>query len=221
MVTRRHPDRSTRAVLLVDSFAESGHDVWTMLGQTVEAAVALAESHLSVSDQVGLVELGGIIRWIRPGSGRHHLERLVDALLATRLYQSAADRDIAAVPPRALPPRSFVLALSPLLDERFVDALVALRRGGHDVAVVEFTPPIPSAGEPSRPRRVGVRDGYGARGGASALAVRLWRAERALTRDRLIEEGMAVAERDPEQAWDLVLDELTRRRRRVGAGPRP
>lgn len=217
MVSRRHPDRSTRVVLLVDSFADSGHDVWRLLGETVEAAVALAESHLSVTDEVGLVELGGIVRWVRPGSGRHHLQRLVDSLLNTRLYESAADRDIAVVPARALPPRSFVLALSPLLDDRFVDALVALRSGGHDVAVVEFTPPVPDRSGIAQPRRPGRR----AAPTASALSLRLWRAERALTRDRLTEQGVAVAERDPDQPWDVVLDDLGRRRRRVGAGLRP
>ena len=116
LVTQRHPDRATDVILLVDSFVESGHDVHTAVGLAVEAAVALAESHLSLSDRVGLVELGGVVRWVHPGTGRLQLQRLTDALLGTRLYANSTDRDLAVLPPGALPPRSFVVALTPLLD---------------------------------------------------------------------------------------------------------
>jgi uncharacterized protein (DUF58 family) len=201
LVSRRHPDRSTHVVLLLDSFVDSGHDVRTMLGEAIEAAVALAESHLAVSDRVGLVELGGVTRWVSPGAGRHHLQRLVDALLATRLFRSEADRPVSIVPPRALPPRSFVVALSPLLDRRFIEALGVLRAGGHDVAVVEFPPPL----DETSPRWN--------RTDLSPAALRLWLAEREALRDRLAERGVAVAARQPGQPWDPVLDQLATVRR--------
>ena len=183
LVSQRHPDRSTHAILLIDSFADSGVDLPAVLGETIEAALALSESHLSVSDRVGLIDLGGIIRWVTPGSGRHHLQRLVDALLATRLYRSEAERSVTTLPARALPPRSFVLALSPLLDRRFVDALTVLRAAGHDVALVELAPVL----DATAPRWD--------RTEVSALALRLWQAERSLTRDTLAEHGIAVAVR--------------------------
>lgn len=210
LVSQRHPDRSTHAILLVDTFTDSGLDPTAVLGQSIEAALALAESHLSASDRVGLIDLGGVVRWVVPGSGRHHLQRLVDALLSTRLHRSEAERPVTSVPTRALPPRSFVLALSPLLDRRFVDALFTLRAAGHDLSVIEFVPPV----DPDAPRWH--------RTEVASLAVRLWQAERDALRDRLAEQGVAVARRrldtspDQREPWDRTLLQLAGARRRTG-----
>ncbi|MDH3293665.1 MAG: DUF58 domain-containing protein [Acidimicrobiia bacterium] len=209
-VSQRHPDRATDVVLVLDSFIESGHDVATVVGLAVEAAVAVAESHLAVTDQVGLVEMGGLVRWVVPGTGALQLQRLVDTLLATGLYASSANRDLALISPRALPPRSLVIALSPLLDERFLDALHALAARGHDLAVIECDP----TGRPPAAD-------HGGRGGGepslSRLGWRLWQAEREVTRDQLMERNVAVARWDPGQPIDVALQELIRRRARVGA----
>ena len=201
-VSQRHPDRATDVILLVDSFVESGHDVRTVFGVVIEAAISLAESHLAVSDRVGLVELGGVVRWVHPGTGRLQLQQLTDALLATGLYMSAADRDLRVIPPRALPPRSFVVALSPLLDDRFVDALFVLAGGGHDIAVVEC------AATSIVPDRELLDE-------SEALALRIWEAERQITRDRLADHGMAVARWRKGEPLGLALDELTRHRHRT------
>lgn len=204
--SQRHPDRATDVILLLDSFIESGHDVQTMFGLAIEAAVALAESHLSVTDRVGLVELGGLVRWVVPGTGRLQLQRLVDALLATALYANAADRDLTLIGARAMPPRSFVLALSPLLDDRFIEALVQLTGRGHDVAVVECDPaidPTDDRGDADEPT-------------AAKLAWRIWSAERAMLHDRLAQRGVAVARWDRDLPLEVTLRELTRNRRRIG-----
>ena len=197
-VSQRHPDRATDVILLVDSFVESGHDVRTVFGLVIEAAVSLADSHLAVSDRVGLVELGGIVRWVHPGTGRLQLQQLTDTLLATGLYSSAADRDLRVIPPRALPPRSFVVALSPLLDDRFVDALFVLAGGGHDIAVVEC------AATPTDPRTE-----------PESVARRIWEAERHITRDQLTDRGIAVAGWRKGEALGPALDELAASRHRM------
>jgi uncharacterized protein (DUF58 family) len=90
-VSQRHPDRATDVVVLLDSFVEPGHDVRTLFGLAIEGAVALAESHLAVTDRVGLVELGGTVRWLNPGAGRQQLQRITDNLLATGLRSHFAD----------------------------------------------------------------------------------------------------------------------------------
>ncbi|MDH3299915.1 MAG: DUF58 domain-containing protein [Acidimicrobiia bacterium] len=215
--SQRHPDRATDVILLLDSFVESGHDVQTMFGLAIEAAVALAESHLSVIDRVGLVEFGGLVRWVVPGTGRLQLQRLVDALLATALYANAADRDLALIGPRAIPPRSFVLALSPLLDDRFIEALVELTGRGHDVAVIECDPAI------DRTATARTDDGGSTTGGAQAaeptaadVAWRIWSAERMMLRDRLAQRGVAVSRWERDLPLEVTLRELTRKRRRIG-----
>ncbi len=205
--SHRHPDRATDVVLLLDSFVESGHDVRTVFGLAIEAAVALAESHLAVTDRVGLVELGGLVRWVVPGTGRLQLQRLVDALLATGLYANVADRSLDLIGPRALPPRSFVVALSPLLDERFTDALTALAGRGHDIAVVECDPAVaqddPSGGAPDDPT-------------AADVAWMIWSTERAMLRDRLAQRGIAVARWERDLPLEVTLRALSRKRRRIG-----
>ena len=183
---------------LVDSFVESGHDVRTVFGMAIEGAVALGESHLGVADRVGLVELGGTVRWVNPGAGSHQLQRLSDTLLSTGLHSHVADRNLSVLMSRALPPRSFVVALTPLLDDRFIDALFILAAHGHDVAVIECEAPLPAS--PGKPIE---------------LAERFWQAERLMTRDRLAEQGIAVARWQQGEHLDLTLAELSNLRRRT------
>jgi len=203
-VSQRHPDRASDVILLLDSFVESGHDVHAVVGLAIEAAVALAESHLSVTDRVGLIELGGVVRWVSPGTGSFQLQRLTDALLATGLYANVAARPLHVIPPRALPPRSFVVALTPLLDDRFIEALLVLAGRGHDVAVIECH------ADPANSHPADETGG---------LARRFWEATRQVVRDRLAEHGIAVAGWRPGGHLSLTLDALTIRRRhslRVG-----
>jgi len=206
-VSQRHPDQATDVVLLLDSFVESGHDAHTAVGLAIEAAVALAENHLAVTDRVGLVEFGGVVRWVSPGTGSHQLQRLTDALLSTGLYANVARRPLSVIPPRALPPRSFVVALTPLLDERFITGLFLLAARGHDVAVIEC---VPTSAE-----------GIKGTTEASQLVQRFWQAGRQVLRDRLAENGVATARWHADGHLSLTLEELSRRRHRtVRAGRR-
>ena len=203
-VSQRHPDRATEVVLMLDSFIESGHDVRTVFGLAVEGAVALAESHLGVNDRVGLVELGGTVRWVSPGTGQHQLQRMSDFLLSTGLHGHDAQRDLSVLMTRALPPRSFVVALTPLLDQRFIDALLLVAGSGHDLAVVECDPVRPPNEDDD----------------LSHLVARFWDAERQIVRDRLTDHGIAVATWRRGDHLDLTLKELLGRRRRLVMGGR-
>lgn len=200
-VSQRHPESSTDVIMLLDSFVESGHDVRTVVGLAIEAVLALADSHLAASDRVGLVELGGVVRWVAPGTGAHQLQRLADALLSTGLFANASERDLTLIPPRALPPRSFVVALTPLLDQRFLDGIHAVRGAGHDVVVIDC---------------LGDAIGAAGDGDIARAAHRLWLAERGMGRDRLGEHGIAVARWCVGEPLQGVIEELNRSRR----GPR-
>ena len=200
-VSERHSDRATDVVLLLDSFAGSGNDASELFGLAVEATMAIATHHIAATDRVGLVELGGIVRWVDARPGRHQLHRIVDSLLTTTQYPNAAEKDLAVIPPRALPPRSFVVALSPLTDRRFVDALFILAARGHDIAVIECPAPGIDVDDVSPAMRTGRR---------------LWEAERAVLRDRLTTSGVATVEWSRNDHIDVALSELRRRRSRVG-----
>jgi uncharacterized protein (DUF58 family) len=212
-IAQRHPERATDVILLLDSFVESGHDVQTVVGLAIQAAITLAESHLAMLDRVGLVELGGVVRWASPGTGALHLQRLTDELLATKLYSTAAERTLDIVPPRALPPRSFILALSPLLDERFINVVGQLGGRGHDVAVVECAV-AEDAHVPIEPQEPD-DDDQRATHLQATVAKRIWEAEREMVRDQLTRQGVAVAPWSRGSDLDPVIDLLTRRRVQV------
>ena len=98
-----------------------------------------------------------MLRWLAPGSGLAQLYRIVDALLDTEITLSYAWKAIDVVPARTLPPQALVIALTPLLDDRTVRALLDLRARGFDLAVVEISPhPFVEPG-PSEPERIAYR----------------------------------------------------------------
>ena len=190
IVNERHPDRNADVVLFLDSFAEArgadGAD--GTLERAVRAAATLAARYLHRRDRVGLVTFGGILRWLEPGAGLVQRYRLIDALLETGVEFSYAWKDVNIIPARTLPPQALVIAVTPLLDERSISALLDLRARGHDLAVVEVSPEdLVTPGE-----------------GMDALAYRLWLLRRAELRARFERSGVAVARWSDEPPWTSV-----------------
>lgn len=144
MVVERHPDRSSDIVLLVDSSQDLGVDLDTTLRWTVTAAMALGERHLRAQDRVGLIDVGRGVRWLPAKLGRRHLHSVVDALLATEvLSRRQTDRGYKA--PSNLPKSATIVAISPLLSEMTLAALVDLRSRGHEIIVLKPAMPKPEA----------------------------------------------------------------------------
>lgn len=201
IVNERHPDRNADVVLFLDSFAEArgadGAD--GTLERAVRAAATLAARYLHRRDRVGLVTFGGILRWLEPGAGLVQRYRLIDALLETGVEFSYAWKDVNIIPARTLPPQALVIAVTPLLDERSISALLDLRARGHDLAVVEVSPEdLVTPGE-----------------GMDALAYRLWLLRRAELRARFERSGVAVARWSDDASLDVGLEGVRRYRRRA------
>lgn len=171
-VNQRHPDRNADVVIFLDSFTEE------YLDDAVRAVSVLVSKYLRARDRVGLVSFGGTVRWLHPGVGIRQLYRIVDVLVESRIYESAAWKDINALPARLIPSKALVLAVSPLEDRRTVEALLGLRRRGHDVAIIEIAPSLVH----HRGDELG------------DLAWRLWQLERRAVRDRFHQAGAAVVE---------------------------
>jgi uncharacterized protein (DUF58 family) len=163
MVADRFPERTTELVLFLDTFVDAGPRGATTLDIAVRAAIAIAHHHLPAMDRVGVVGFGGVIRWLPAGAGRRHFPRLVDHVIGIEELRTHAYRGLEMLPPALLPSNALVIALSPLIDERAVDALATLSRRGHGVVVVDTLPP-----------------GYLPRvdGELADLAVEIWRMER-------------------------------------------
>ena len=138
-VNEAHPERNSDVVIFLDTFAEVRRADTGTLDLGVRAAAALAALYLQEKDRVGLVcrrrpELADGVR------RETQLYRIVDSLLDAEIALSYAWKDLDVLPARTLPPRALVIALSPLLDERAVGALLDLRARGFDLAVLELSP---------------------------------------------------------------------------------
>lgn len=192
-VDDRLPERSGEVVLFLDSFVSIGDERTSTLRRAVEVAGALASRHISANDRVGLVDLGGVFRWVKPGGGTAQLYRIVEALVDTEVLATAANKTIDVFPVRALPRQALVVALTPLVDRQGIEAIATMRARGFDVAVIEIPP-----GElvPPPPGRRG------------ELAHRLWELERHQVREDLRSRGIAVAGWEQDMALDQVMTAL-------------
>ena len=207
-VNERHPERAADVVLFIDTYAGAGDDADGLarpatLDVALRAASAVAARHLARRDRVGLVRFGGIVSWLAPAQGERQRERIAETLLRTEIADSYVSGHVGALPRRAMPPQALVIAFSPLIDDRAPAALLALRRRGVDLVVVEIDvrPWIP------RPR-----------GDVEELALRLWTLRREARRARLRELGVPIAVLGAGEPVDRVLAELAawRRGRRRG-----
>ena len=126
------------------------------------------------------------------------LYRVVDALLDTQIILSYYWKEIDVIPRRMLPPNALVIALSPLLDQRSVGALLDLRARGYDLAVIDVSP------VPFVPRPADALD---------AVAYDIWVLRRDALRHRLQRAGVAVVEWRDERSLQSVLEEVREFRR--------
>jgi len=198
LVNEQHPERNTDVVLFLDTFADVHADGRGTLDLTVRAAASVAHRYLQRKDRVGVVSFGGYLSWLLPNSGTRQLYRIVDSLLQMGVVLSFAAKGIDVLPPRTLPPKALVLALSPLLDARSAAALLDLRARGFDLVVVEVSP-VPF-----------VRPGPGE---LARLSYRLWRLSREALRARYEQAGVPVVEWTDGEALNVVLEEVTAFRR--------
>ena len=200
VVNERHPERNADVVVFLDSFAEARETAEGTFEHAVRVAATVATRFLERRDRVGLVAFGGVLRWLEPSSGQTQRYRLVDALLETGVEFSYAWKDVGIIPARTLPPRALVVAVTPLLDERSLSALVDLRGRGHDLVVLEISP------EP-----------YVEPGPAETdeLALRLWRLQRGDMRARLERLGVAVTTLDGDTSLESALEGVRAYRRRA------
>jgi len=202
-VNLQHPEQSADVVLFLDTFTEAERAEAGTLDAAVHAAAALASKYLTRRDRVALVSFGGGVSWLAGSPGTRQLYRIVDALLESHVKPSFRWTDITRVPGQLLPVRALVLALSPLLDERGIAALLDLRARGHDLVVIEISP-----------LAVGEAD-------SRALSLRLWRLQRDALRARFERLGVPVVRWDRQHTGlDLVVQEVIAFRRHARAVPR-
>jgi uncharacterized protein (DUF58 family) len=197
-VNDQHPERNTDVVLFIDTFAEVRRGGRSTLDMAVRAATSLAHRYLGRKDRVGLVSFGGFLTWLVPASGTLQLYKIVDSLLQMDVVLSFAVKGVDVLPPRTLPPKALVFALTPLLDPRSAAALLDLRARGFDLVVVEVSP-VPFV-DPGKSE-------------LDALSYRLWRLSRESLRARYERAGVPVVEWLDGVPLDVPLEEVSAFRR--------
>ena len=199
-VNQRLADRNADVVVFVDTFDELRPvaGAQSSLDLSVSAAASVAAAYLRRRDRVGVVGWGGYLQWVALGMGQGALYRIVDVLLEARVVRSDAWRGVRILPSGVLPPGAFVIALTPLLDPRMINAVFDLRARGSDVAVIELDP-VAFQDPGRRPDE--------------QVAFRLWRLSRLRLRRRLEGRGVLVAQWDGGRALEEVVRELENRRR--------
>jgi uncharacterized protein (DUF58 family) len=201
-VTQHHRERNADVVLMLDTLAQVGAPPDTTLDFTMRGAASLATAYLARKDRVGLVIYGGMIDWVRPGSGRVQYERLARSLMRAEVVFTFVAKDLALVPPRVLPPQALVIALTPLLDQRFTAAALDLAARGFDLMVIVVSPvDVTRTMLPASP--------------TNDLALRLWSLERRARLDELRRHGVPVLEWNPSEPLEQALAGPGRRRPRL------
>jgi uncharacterized protein (DUF58 family) len=193
-------ERSQDVVLLADATSDVGEPGSSALDLALRGAAAAARAYLEGRDRVGVItyQWGGV-SWLGPGLGRRQLYRIIDSMLASSVLANtggyARGANFRRLPRAALPPGALVVVFSPLLDQRFVEALRDMRERGFTLLVVD----VLNAEPPVRRRR------------EDRQAKRIWQMEQEAIRFSLRELGVPVVHWDGVQSLDLPLAAHTRR----------
>lgn len=176
MVNEFAQERMADVVVLIDAIRDAGPPGRSTVDLSVRGATGVVHGYLGHSDRVGVVAFGSSLRWLTPTTGMRHFYRIVETLLEARQARTYVDPSLDRVPLAVLPSGALVICFSSLLDDVVLEAIRDLRQRGHPVVVVDVLPA-------SVPDDVEAPD---------ELAGRIWRLERAATRESLQRIGVSV-----------------------------
>jgi len=170
-------ERAAEIIAVIDTCTDVGAPGESSLDRAVRGAAGIARAYTRAGDRVGVVTLGGLLRWIPPGTGPVQFFRIAELVLGARGSASFVSPDLTRIPRTVLPPGALVVLFSPLLDDRAIDAAIDLRERGYPLIVTDVL-----ATQPEPP----------ARSASGALALRLWQLDRQALRYRLESLGIPV-----------------------------
>ena len=199
-VSDRHPERNADVIVFLDTFTDVGEARASTLAFAVRASAALAASYLARKDRVGVIGFGGVLHGLGPRLGTAQLYRILDALITSEVVLSYAQKRVGFVPRRLLPAKALVIAITPLIDERSIGALLDLRARGFDLVVIDVSP-VPMVAPGDTP--------------SAALAHRLWLLRRRALQARFEQLGATVSEWRTDQPLELAVTGTVNFRRRT------
>ena len=197
-VTQLNADRSTELVVVVDGFSDVGPRGSSTLDVSLRGAASIADAYLSTHDRVGLIALGGVLRWVSADAGGTQYYRVVESLLDVRDTVSVVRPTLDRLPRAVLPTGALAVLFSPLLDERAVELARDLRERRYPLVIVDVLDE-----EPQLDATTAVSD----------IALRFWRLRRQTTLAGLADLGAHVVDWKRGAALDGVLASVTIRGR--------
>jgi uncharacterized protein (DUF58 family) len=188
---------------MVDSFQDAGSLGRSYLDLAARAAAGLSYNLLANKNRVGFIEYGGRFLWLVPSLGSRQWYRILESLTEMRVKRRYAIQDLAGVPGRILPTQALIVAFTPLLDERFTDALLDLYNRGYNTVALYVSP----AGL--------IRDT--GTGSTKRIALDLWEVEMDTAVNDLQKIGFPILRWNPAEPLDLVARSIRalQQRRRV------
>lgn len=199
--TRAEEDSSV--LVFVDALADYGRSDGirgepSSLDIGVRAATAISEHFIRIGDRVALKVLGATPNQVRFGGGTRHQQRILHAL--TRVAPGRPAQQLATRLDIGVGAGTFVVVLTPILDELVVNTVAGLLQRGVLVTVIDTLPPS---------ARLEAAEGLDAR--IADLAWRLRRLERDTLVARLARTGCPVVAWRGPGTLDQVLQRLARR----------
>jgi uncharacterized protein (DUF58 family) len=188
-------ERSQDVVLLADATSDVGEPGSSALDLALRGSAAAARAYLEARDRVGVItyQWGGA-EWLAPGLGKRQVYKIIETMLASDSGWSRG-ANFRKLPRAALPPGALVIVFSPLLDQRFVEALRDMRERGFTMLIVD----VLNVDPPVRPR---ITD---------RLARRIWKMEQEAIRFSLRELGIPVVRWNGTDPLDLPMAPYSRR----------
>jgi uncharacterized protein (DUF58 family) len=103
----------------------------------VSGAAALSYELLAQGNRVGLICLGGMRNWIKPGFGKRQLLKILYMLAEVKPGKELpADQVLLLLTPYMIKSGSKIFFISPLMDESIIGAVEDLIREGYSVTVI-------------------------------------------------------------------------------------
>jgi uncharacterized protein (DUF58 family) len=187
-------ERTQNVVVIADVTFDIGPPGMSTHDLALRGAAGLIGRYAASRDRIGLVSYGIGVGWVAPGQGRRHLERLMELLVSGP--SGIRPDTLARLPRAALPPGTLIVAFSPLLDPRFIEAVRDLRERGFSVLIVDVLSSLPEHDSST----------------LSGLTARLWKLEQEAMRYSLTQIGVPVAHWDGQAPLDEPLAPYLRRK---------
>ncbi len=135
-------EKSGDVVIIVDAFQKSNIGVFeeNTLSHSVRAATTLASDIIEDRNRVGLLVIGDFVRWVYPRAGKEQIYKIMDNLMDLESGSYWRLDHARYILEKIFPNKCMLIFISPLTDERVLEAIADLSMIRYDLAVLSPSP---------------------------------------------------------------------------------